>query len=222
MRTLAILVSIILISSVLLIIPDATAQQSARRMLAIMEAQGQFGCEVWIINDFLYKPVRINLTHEEANQKVQIDSEDPEAKVFWDGSPETFQLVTKSNGRHTIELNLDYMIEHEEPRQVFYQVFAKDNTLMMEGNWVHDGQSFCKVIDFFTNQAPEEITPEQIQEENNKFNADFRKDTSLKFTTIETALLILLIVISIVGITSTMYCLCSTASELLSIACCFL
>ncbi len=106
-------------------------------------------------------------------------------------------MIARQTDRYTAEIILDYEVKHESPRQVFYQIFAKDNTLMMEGNWVHEGFTFCKVIDFFTQPAPEELTPEQIQEENNKFNSEFREEVARQNTTVETGLLITAVAVAV-------------------------
>lgn len=186
-------------------VPQVWAQQSTRQQLKILEAEGEFNCEIWQINDFLYKPVRINFSHEPVDNHLVSISTEGGGESFWDGSPETFQMVARDTDRYTAKVVLDYELKHEDPRQIFYQVFAKDNTLMMEGNWVHEGFTFCKIIEFFTQQAPEELTAEQIQEENNKFNADFRAEQAESNTTIETGILVFAIVLVIVGILVTVF-----------------
>ncbi len=186
-------------------VPQVWAQQSTRQQLKVLEAEGEFNCEIWQINDFLYKPVRINLSHQRVdNHQVSITTEGG-GESFWDGSPETFQMVARDTDRYQAKIVLDYELKHEDPRQIFYQVFAKDNTLMMEGNWVHEGFTFCKIIQFFAQQAPEELTAEQIQQENNKFNADFREEQAQSNTTIETGILVFAIVLIIIGILVTVF-----------------
>lgn len=186
-------------------VPQVWAQQSTRQMLKALEAEGDSNCEIWQINDFLYKPVRINFSHEKVDNHLISISTEGGGESFWDGSPETFQMVARDTDRYTAKIVLDYEFKHEDPRQVFYQVFAKDNTLMMEGNWVHEGFTFCKVIEFFAQQAPEELTPEQIQAENNKFNAEFRAEQAQSNTTIETGILVFAIVLVIIGILVTVF-----------------
>jgi hypothetical protein len=184
---------------------SADAQQQTRRMLEILEQEGKKNCEVWQINDFLYTPVRINIVHEAVdNHQVSITSEGG-GEAFWDGSAESFQMVARDTDRYTAEIILDYETKHEEPRQVFYQIISGDRILMMEGNWVHEGFTFCKIIDFFTDKAPTELTEEEIIEINNKFNADFREEQASSNTTIETGILILAIVVVVVGILVTLY-----------------
>lgn len=206
-RTGSILTIIIITSfTIIIILPHANGQQSTRNLLQDLESHGKTNCFVWQINDFLYKPVRISLTHETANTpQVKITSEDPASKVFWDGSKESFQLVTDSTDRHTVELNLDYAVKHDQPRQVFYQVFAKDRTLMMEGNWVSKGDTFCIVIDFWTQEAPHILTAEEIQEQNNKFNSDFRAEVASQSTTTQNGLIILSIVVVVSAILSVVF-----------------
>ncbi len=193
----------------LLIFPqfqEADAQRSTRQMLQELERQGITNCEIWQINEFLYKPVRIALIHERVDaHEVKITSEDPASEVNWVGSKEDFRLVTDSAGQHTAQVILDYELKHEDPRQVFFQVFAKGNTLMMEGNWVHEGFNFCKIIDFTTTEAPTQLTAEEIQEENNKFNSEFRREVAEQNTTVENGLLIITIVVLVVGIAITIY-----------------
>jgi len=126
-------------------------------------------------------------------------------EAFWDGSKETFQLVAKDTDRYKAEIVLDYEFKHDEPRQVFYQVFAQDRILVMEGNWVHEGFTFCKIIDFFIEEAPTELTPQEIVEINNQFNSEFRKEVAKQNTTVQTALLIVGITIVVIGILSTTY-----------------
>ncbi len=186
-------------------IPQVWGQQSTRRMLEVLDQEGKEDCEVWQINDFLYKPVRINLVHQPINtHQVSITTEG-DGEVLWDGSKESFQLVARDTDRYTAEIILDYELKHEEPRQVFFQVIAGDRKLMMEGNWVHEGFTFCKIIDFFAQEAPTELTEEEIIEINNKFNAEFREDQSLSNTILETGILILAVVVAVVGIMSTIY-----------------
>jgi len=186
-------------------LPDANAQQSTRKMLQDLQAEGRSNCEVWQINKFLYKTVRINIVHQPVdNHQVSISSEGG-GEVFWDGSKETFQLVARDTDRYTAEIVLDYEFKHDEPRQVFYQVFAQDRILVMEGNWVHEGFTFCKIIDFWIEEAPTELSPEEIVEINNQFNSEFRREVAKQNTTVETALLIVGVTIVVIGIISTVY-----------------
>ncbi len=198
-----ILISIILFS-LFLILPQAEAQQT-RQILQDLERQGITNCEVWVINEYLYKPVRIGLIHEAGDQTVSISSQDPESQVNWDGTKETFRLVTDSAGRHTVQLILDYDFKHEDPRQVYFQVFAESNVLMMEGNWQHEGFTFCKIIDFWTVEAPTFLSAEEITEINNKFNSEFRREVAEQNTTVETGLLIISITVAVVGILITLF-----------------
>jgi len=185
-------------------IPQAWAQQSTRQILQDLERQGITNCEVWQINEFLYKPVRIGLVHERVDEhQIKITSQDPESAVNWDGTKETFRLVTDSAGRHTVQIILDYEFKHEEPRQVFFQVFAQSNVLMMEGNWIHEGFTFCKIIDFWTVDAPTFLSAET--EINNKFNSEFRREVAEQNTTVETGLLIISITVAVVGILVTLF-----------------
>jgi len=192
----------------LLIFPqfqEADAQQT-RQILQELESQGITNCEVWTINEFFYKPVRIGLIHERVDEhQVKITSQDPESQVSWDGTKETFRLVTDSAGRHTVQVILDYEFKHEEPRQVYFQVFAESNVLMMEGNWLHEGFTFCKIIDFWTIDAPTFLTPEEITEINNKFNSEFRREVAEQNTTVESGLLIIAITVAVVGILITLF-----------------
>lgn len=187
-------------------IPQAWGQQSTRQILQDLERQGITNCEVWQINEFLYKPVRIGLVHEPVKEhQIKITSQDPESEVNWDGTKETFRLVTDSAGRHTVQVILDYEFKHQEPRQVFFQVFAQSNVLMMEGNWIQEGFTFCKIIDFWTVDAPTFLSAEEITEINNKFNSEFRKEVAEQNTTVETGLLIISITVAVVGILGTLF-----------------
>jgi len=192
----------------LLIFPqfqEADAQASTRQILQDLENQGITNCEVWVINEFLYKPVRIGLIHEAGDQTVSISSQDPESQVSWDGTKESFRMVTDSAGRHSVQVILDYDFKHEEPRQVYFQVFAESNVLMMEGNWQHEGFTFCKIIDFWTVDAPTFLTPEEITEINNKFNSEFRAEVAEQNTTVENGLLVISIIVLVVGILITLF-----------------
>ena len=186
-------------------IPQVWAQQSTRKMLQQLQAEGRSNCEVWQINNFLYKPVRINIVHQPVDKHIVSIKSEGGGEAFWDGSKESFQLVARDTDRYTAEIVLDYELKHEEPRQVFYQVFAEGRTLVMEGNWVHEGFTFCKIIDFFIEEAPRELTPVEIQEINNQFNSEFRKEVASQNTTVETALLIDSIILIVVAILITVY-----------------
>lgn len=191
---------ILLSSTIVTLIPKASAQQPTQQIIQRLENEGKNNCEVWQINEFFYKPIRINLVHEPvSNHGVKVKSTDPASEVFWEGSKQTFQLVTDSTDRHTVEIVLDYEVRHENPRQVFYQVYAMDNTLMMEGNWVHEGFTFCKVIEFWAVAPPHILTAEEIQQENNKFNADFRKETASSNTSLQNAMIVVAIVVLVIG-----------------------
>jgi len=204
MKVIIFLTLVALLSSLFVILPEANAQ-STRQLLKQLSAEGKSGCEVWFINDFLYKPVRINIVHQSVdNHQISITSEGG-GEIFWDGSKETFQLTAVDTDRYRVEIILDYEFKHEEPRQVFYQVFSQSRNLVMEGNFVHEGFTFCKIIDFWTEQAPEELTSEEIIEINNEFNADFRREVAKQNTTVETALLIVGVTIVIIAIMSTLY-----------------
>lgn len=185
---------------------EIDAQRSTRQMLQELERQGITNCEIWQINEFLYKPVRIVMIHERVDaHEVKITSNDPASEVNWVGSKEDFRLVTSSAGQHTAQVILDYELKHELPRQVFFQVFAQGNVLTMEGNWVHEGFNFCKIIDFTVTEAPTQLTAEEIQEENNKFNSEFRREVAEQNTTVENGLLIITIVVLVLGIAITIY-----------------
>ncbi len=186
-------------------IPQVWAQQSTRKMLQQLQAEGRSNCEVWQINNFLYKPVRINIVHQPVDKHIVSIKSEGGGEAFWDGSKESFQLVARDTDRYTAEIVLDYEVKHEEPRQVFYQVFAEGRNLVMEGNWVHEGFTFCKIIDFFIEEAPRELTPVEIQEINNQFNSEFRKEVASQNTTVETALLIDSIILIVVAILITVY-----------------
>lgn len=177
---------VILLTS--LVLPFAFAQRPTQQILNDLENRDKFGCEVFQINEFFHLPIRVNLVHDSVvDHQVKVTSQDPASEVYWEGSKTSFQMVTSAPDRHSIEVVLDYEIKHEDPRQVFYQIYSQDNVLMMEGNWRHEGFTFCKVIEMSTSDAPHILTAEEIQEENNKFNADFRKETAEKFTVLEEA-----------------------------------
>ncbi len=186
-------------------VPQVWGQQSTRQILQDLERQGITNCEVWQINEFLYKPVRIGLIHEAGDQTVSITSQDPESAVNWDGTKESFRMVTDSAGRHSVKIILDYDFKSEKPRQVYFQVFAQSNVLMMEGNWQHEGFTFCKIIDFWTVDAPTFLSAEEITEINNKFNSEFRAEVAEQNTTVENGLLIISITVAVVGILITLF-----------------
>ena len=185
-------------------VPQVWAQ-STRQMLQQLQAEGRSNCEVWVINEFLYKPVRINIVHQPIDKHVVSVSAEGGGEAFWDGSKESFQLVARDTDRYQVEILLDYEVKHEEPRQVFYQVFAQDRILVQEGNWVHEGFTFCKIISFWTDEAPTELTPEEIIEINNQFNSEFRREVAQQNTTVETGLLIDSIILIVVAIMITVY-----------------
>lgn len=197
---------IMILFSTSISIPQVWSQQNTRQILQDLQNQGITNCEVWQINEFLYKPVRIGLIHERVDEhEIKITSQDPESQVNWDGTKETFRLVTDSAGRHTVQVILDYETKHEEPRQVYFQVFAQSNVLMMEGNWQHEGFTFCKIIDFWTVDAPTFLTPAEITEINNKFNSEFRREVAEQNTTVENGLLVISIIVLVVGILITLF-----------------
>lgn len=192
---------ILLSSTILAVAPNVFGQIPTQQYIQRMEAEGKSNCEIMQINEFFYKPIRINLVHERvADHQVSIKSSDPASEVFWEGSFQTFQMVTESTDRFDVEVLLDYEVKHEEPRQVYYQIYALNNELMMEGNWNHEGFTFCKVFSFFANEQPYVPTFDDIQEQNNKFNSDFRKEVASSNTTIQNGMITVSIVVLIVGI----------------------
>ena len=194
-----------MLSSLFLILPVADAQQT-RQILQELESQGITNCEIWVINEFLYKPIRIGLIHERVDEhQVKITSQDPASQVSWDGTKETFRLITDSAGRHTVQVILDYETKTKEPRDVFFQVFAQGNVLMMEGNCQHESFTFCKIIDFWTVDAPTFLSAEEITEINNKFNSEFRREVAEQNTTVENGLLVISIIVLVVGILITLF-----------------
>jgi len=196
-------IAFIMLSSTVItfLLPKADAQIPTQQYVQKLEAEGKNNCEVFQINEFFYKPIRINMVHDRVkDHQVSIRSTDPESEVFWEGSFQTFQMVTSSTDRFDIEVILDYEIKHKEPRQIYYQIYAMDNILMMEGNWVHEGFTFCKVFSFFAGEQPYIPTFDDIQEQNNKFNADFRKEVALSNTSMQNGMITVSIVVLIVGI----------------------
>lgn len=178
----------------------AFAQIPTQQMVQRLEAEGKPNCEISQFNEFFYKPIRINMVHDRViDHSVSIQSKDPESVVHWEGSFQTFQLVTDSPDRFDVEIILDYEEKHEEPRQVWYQIYGLDNVLMAEGNYVHEGFTFCKVFSFTTTDPPHILTSEEIQAENNAFNSDFRKEVALSNTSVQNALLLIGIVTLVVG-----------------------
>jgi len=184
---------------------SAEGQQSTRRMLEVLDQEGKKNCQIMQINDFLYTPVRINLVHQPTDSKTVTIQTEGGADAVWDGTSESFQLLARDTDIYTVEIILDYSVKHQEPRQVFYQIISGDRVLTQEGNWNHQGFTFCKIIHFFAQEAPTELTEEEIIEINNKFNSDFRSEQARTNTVIETGILILAIVVSVVGILSTLY-----------------
>ena len=192
---------IMLSSTIVAFLPKADAQIPTQQYVQRLEQEGKNNCEVFQINEFFYKPIRINMVHDRVkDHNVSIRSSDPASEVFWEGSFQTFQMVTDSTDRFDVEVILDYEQKHEEPRQIYYQIYAQDNVLMMEGNWSHEGFTFCKVFSFFANEQPYVPTFDDIQEQNNKFNADFRKEVASSNTSMQNGMITVSVVVLIVGI----------------------
>ncbi len=192
---------ILLSSTILAVAPNVFGQIPTQQYIQRLESEGKQNCEIFQINEFFYKPIRINMVHETVTDtEVSVKSGDPESEVFWEGSKQTFQLVTDSTDRYDVTVILDYEIKHDAPRQIFYQIYALDNQLMMEGNWVHEGFTFCKVFSFFAGEQPYVPTFDDIQEQNNKFNTEFRQESSLSLTTIQNGLITISVVVLIMGI----------------------
>ena len=186
-------------------VPEVWGQQSTRRMLEVLDQQGKEKCEIFQINDFLYTPVRINLVHQPVkNHQVSVTTEGG-GEAFWDSTSESFQLVARDTDIYTAEIILDYETKSDEPRQVFFQIIAGERVIAMEGNWLHESFTFCKIIHFFAQKAPTELTEEEIIEINNKFNADFRREQASTNATIETGILVLAIITIIAIIMLTLY-----------------
>ncbi len=191
-------IAFIMLSST--IMAFAYAQVPTQQYVQRLEAEGKMNCEVSQFNEFFYKPIRINMVHDRViDHSVSIQSKDPESVVHWEGSFQTFQLVTDSPDRFDVEIILDYEDKTDKPRQVWYQIYGLDNVLMAEGNYVHEGFTFCKVFSFTTTDPPHILTSEEIQEENNAFNSQFRKEVALSNTSVQNALLLIGVVQLVVG-----------------------
>ncbi len=67
-------------------VPQAFAQQSTRQLLKQLQAEGRENCEIWQINDYLYKPVRINIVHQPIDKHIVSITSEGGGEIFWDGS----------------------------------------------------------------------------------------------------------------------------------------
>ncbi len=194
-----IFIAFIMLSST--IMAFAYGQVPTQQYVQRLESEGKMNCEVHQFNEFFYKPIRINMVHDRVvDHSVSIQSKDPESVVHWEGSFQTFQMVTDSPDRFDVEIILDYEDKHENPRQVYYQIYGLDNVLMHEGNYVHEGFTFCLVYSFTTTDPPHILTSEEIQQENNAFNSEFRQEVAFSNTSVQNALLLIGIVVLVIGI----------------------
>lgn len=143
-------------------IGNVTAQLSPELMMEQMEREGMGNCELVVLEERMYVPVRIELFHEPVtNQIIETSSQDPQSELFFEKSESRLGLITNSTDYFTIKILLDYASREDVPRDVGYS-FQSENYIVERGTWKHEGYEFCKVFQVNTSVAPHIPTASEI------------------------------------------------------------
>ena len=143
-------------------IENVSGQLSPELMMEQMQREGLGNCELVVLEERMYVPVRIELFHEPVtNQIIETASQDPMSELFFEKSESRLGLITNSTDYFTIKVQLDYESKEDIPRDVGY-TYQSENYIIERGTWKHEGFEFCKVFQVNTSVAPHIPTASEI------------------------------------------------------------
>ena len=143
-------------------IDNVSAQLSPELMMEQMQREGMGNCELVVLEERMYVPMRIELFHEPVtNQIIETASQDPMSELFFEKSESRLGLITNSTDYFTIKVVLDYESKEDVPRDVGY-TYQSENYIIERGTWKHEGFEFCKVFQVNTSVAPHIPTASEI------------------------------------------------------------
>ena len=143
-------------------IENVSGQLSPELMMEQMQREGLGNCELVVLEERMYVPMRIELFHEPVtNQIIETASQDPMSELFFEKSESRLGLITNSTDYFTIKVVLDYESKEDVPRDVGY-TYQSENYIIERGTWKHEGFEFCKVFQVNTSVAPHIPTASEI------------------------------------------------------------
>ncbi len=143
-------------------IGNVSAQLSPELMMEQMKREGMGNCELVVLEERMYVPLRIELFHEPVtNQIIETSSQDPMSELFFEKSESRLGLITNSTDYFIIKVVLDYESKEDIPRDVGY-TYQSENYVIERGTWKHEGFEFCKVFQVNTSVAPHIPTASEI------------------------------------------------------------
>lgn len=153
----------------------ADAQLSVGTIQSALEDETISDCEFVVIAEGMYKPVRLEISYPQTSDvspKTQglLDLQSEFNANFGDTK---YSFESNATENFQIEFRLDYPDSKEgQVRNVFYEFITEDSVRKISGNWQIEGTSFCKIIDFWTSDAPESQSAEDIARIFNEFTID--------------------------------------------------
>jgi len=168
-------------------IENVSAQLSPELMMEQMQREGMGNCELVVLEERMYVPMRIELFHEPVtNQIIETSSQDPMSELFFEKSESRLGLITNSTDYFTIKVVLDYESKEDIPRDVGY-TYQSENYIIERGTWKHEGFEFCKVFQLNTSVAPYipsateilDIAGEITKQEFNRVTLSLNENTDL-------------------------------------------
>jgi len=109
-------------------------------------------CEIQVLSDLVYVPVRFELEFDELpdDQSLAIITQ---SDLQFEKRPNSFIFLTETIDRHDITVKLDYKNDEPKHREVYYRIYANSNPIV-EGTWIHESNQFCKSFHFFAKEPP--------------------------------------------------------------------
>lgn len=143
----------------------AFAQLSVEQLSSILEDREYDNCEFIVIAEGMYRPVRIEITYPSTDQVIPntrgLLRDAGEFSANFGNTKYSFE--TNATENFEIDLRLIYDdFNEDQPRQVYYEFITQDSIRKVSGNWEIENNIFCKVINFWTDDAPEQRTEEEL------------------------------------------------------------
>lgn len=114
-------------------------------------------CEIMVISENFYVPVRFELEHPplpdfdgNAEKRVRIATD---AELQFERQDEVFVFLTETVDRHDIQLEFDYTDDEPMQRQVYYRIYSESD-IISEGTWYFTEPVFCKYFSFLALEPP--------------------------------------------------------------------
>ena len=196
-------VVVLLIFALILLIPATAFGQLSRGSIEnALSTEENENCEYISIQDGVDTPMRFSLTYESTPNVIpSVKGTDPQSLFASDFNNEGFFFATNSTDLFTIKIDIDYDDPSAKSRNYLYEIFTNDNMVKQVGNWQSDRNSFCKIIELNTAQAPHIMTDEEIIQTIAEYEKEQHEMTHFKQDQTNDMISIIVIAVTGVGLT---------------------